>query len=323
MAFNQGQATSINDIRVLPWVNLRNMRPQALRDLLFYLDLILRITAQGFRFDVVHIHGDWSAFLFGRLVACITGTHKLIGTLHGAARRDIWSTMYRFALKGYSVVYTTGAREARYIGSLTGQPVRWQHSGIENMLFDKDKSEDRDRFVDVVCVGSFCPIKNYELVVEIAFAMPNVRFVLIGDGPERCVIQAQCRSRGISNITFTGYLPSEDVAQQMRRSRIYLNTSFSEGTPTAMLEAMACGLAVVTSKSNDYEELVKPEHNGFVIEGFQADPYVRRIRELLDDENRLYEISCRNSKQAARYGWVDVAKRITEWSMPDAIDRGR
>ncbi|MBZ0159115.1 glycosyltransferase family 4 protein [Candidatus Methylomirabilis sp.] len=323
VAFNRGQATSLNDIRVLPWVNLRRMRPQAARDLFFYFVLLLKISSQRLHFDVVHVHGDWSALLFGRLLARVTRSQNSVGSLHGAARRGLWSTMYRFVLKGYAMVYTTGAWDAMYLGSLTRQPVRWQHSGIEKVFFDKDQSEERDRFIDVVSVGSFVPGKNYELVVEIAFAMPNVKFVLIGDGPQKCVIEALCRSRGLSNITFAGNLLPADVAQQMRSSRIYLHTSFSEGTPTALLEAMACGLAVITSNSNDYRNLIRPEQTGFVIESFQAESYVRRIRELLDDENRLHEISDRNSKQAVRYGWPDVAKRITEWSTPNAIDRGR
>ncbi|MBZ0160457.1 glycosyltransferase family 4 protein [Candidatus Methylomirabilis sp.] len=323
IAFNSGQASSLNDIRVLPWVNLRTIRPQAVRDLCFYSHLISKISAQGSRFDIVHVHGDWSAFLFGRLVARAASARTLIGSLHGAARQGKWRAMYRFALNGYSMVYATGSREAQYIGSLTGRPVRWQHSGIDAVLFTNDISETPNRTIDVVSAGSFVPCKNYELVVEVACAMPNVTFLLIGDGPRRCAIEAQCRRRGISNITFAGHLPPADVAQQLRHARIYLQTSLSEGTPTALLEGMACGLAVITSQSNDYEELIQPGQNGFVIEGFRAEPYVRRIQELLGNENRLHEIARRNSKQALRYGWSDVAKRITEWSMPDAIDQGR
>ena len=315
IAFNRGQTSSSNDIRVLSSVNLRNIRPQALRDLLFYLFLILEIMVRRSRFEIVHVHGDWSAFLFGRLVARITSSRKLVGSLHGAARQGIWSTMYRLILNGYSMVYATGSREAMYLGSLTGQPVHWQHSGIDKIPFDKDTSEARDRSIDVVSVGSFVPNKNCELVVEIACAMPNVTFLVIGDGPRKDVIDAHCRNRGISNMTFVGHLPPADVAQHMRNARIYLHTSFSEGTPTALLEAMACGLAVITSKSNDYDGLIQPEENGFVIEGFEVEPYVRRIQELLDDKKRLHEISCRNSEQAVRYGWADIAKRITEWSV--------
>lgn len=311
VSFNQGQATAPDDIHVLPSFNLRRVKPQALRDLIFYFFLFIKVAVQGLRFDVVHVHGDWSAFLFGRMVACISRSKKLVGSLHGVAGCGIWSGLYRFVLKGYTLVYATGARDALYFGSLTESPVRWQHSGIDAVFFGP--VEERKRSFDVVTVGSFVPIKNFALIVDIALAMPHLRFLLIGDGPQKGVIEADCLRRGISNITFAGQLPSVKVAKQLRDARIFLLTSFAEGTPTALLEAMACGLAVVTSRSNDYEDLIKPGQNGYVVEGFQGESYVRRIRELLDDENLLREISHRNSEQAIRYGWPEVAKRITEW----------
>lgn len=320
MAFNGGQPTSVSDIHLLPWVNLRKIRPQVLRDLMFYLCLIFKIRAEKSQFDVVHIHGDWSAFLFGRLLARPSKSRKLIASLHGSVRQGIWRAVYRFALRRYGFIYTTGAREAALLGAITERPVQWQHSGIDGVYCE---GWERARVTDVVTVGSLVPQKNYGLVVEIAAAMPDIGFVVIGDGPQRCTIETQCRRRRISNITFTGYLTPAEVAQHMRNARIYLHTSFSEGTPTALLEAMACGLAVVTSQSNDYEELIQQGYNGFVIEGFQAEPYIERIRHLLSDKSRLHEISCRNSEQAMGHRWPEVAKRITKWSVPDAIDDRR
>ncbi len=155
--------------------------------------------------------------------------------------------------------------------------------------------------------------RSHDHTAHDAFLMPNTRFLLVGDGPERVSIQASCHNRGISNITFSGQLAPVKVSQQLRNAQIFLLTSFSEGTPTALLEAMASGLAVVTSRSNDYEDLIKPGKNGYVIEGFQAKSYVQRIKELLGDEKLLSEISHRNCEQATCYGWPVVAKRITGW----------
>jgi len=66
-------------------------------------------------------------------------------------------------------------------------------------------------------------------------------------------------------------------------------------------------------KSNDYDGLIKPAKNGYIIEGFLANSYVERIQELIDNESLLLEISRRNTEQAISYGWPEVAKRITEW----------
>lgn len=55
-------------------------------------------------------------------------------------------------------------------------------------------------------------------------------------------------------IKFNGHLASDEVAQQLRSTRIFITTSFAGGTLTALLKAMACVLAVETSKSNAYVE---------------------------------------------------------------------
>lgn len=310
VAFNHGEATAPSDIRVLPFFNLLRIQPQVLFDLVFYFFLLIKIVQQRQCFDVVHVHGDWSAFFCAQLVAKLTKS-KLVGSFHGVARYGKWRGVYRLAFKRYSMIYATGTQETAYFNSFNEVPVRWQHSGIDPVFFDT--VVDRVRSYDVISVGSFVPIKNFDLIVKIAFLMPNAKFIMIGDGLQKNLIEATCRSQAISNITFVGHLTPSEVAQQLRNARIFLSTSFAEGTPTALLEAMACGLAVVTSKSNDYDELIKPGKNGYIIEGFQANCYVKRIQELLDDESLLLKISRRNTEQAISYGWPEVAKRITEW----------
>lgn len=315
IAFNQGGATSSDDIQVIPLFDLSKIKPQVLRDLIFYTFLVLKIVQQRIRVDVVHVHGDWSALFFGKLVASLTKSKKIVGSIHGPARRGLWRFIYRIVLRGYGLIYATGAQDAFYIGSLIEGSVRWQHSGIDQIFLDT--AELLDRFYDVVSVGSFVPVKNYELIIEIASDLPNISFLLIGDGPTKAAMESSCKLKRLKNITFAGQVTPEEVAQSLRNAKILLMTSLAEGTPTALLEGMACGLAVITSRSNDYDQLIKPDWNGFVIDGYQAESYVLKIRELLGNENILDEISHRNREQARRFCWPQVAKRITDWMRSD------
>lgn len=308
IAFNQGEATASGDIRVLPRFNLRKVKPQALRDLIFYCGLFLKLTGQWKRFDVVHVHGDWSAFFLGRLVAYLVRAKKSVASIHDVVKRQ---NLYRFALAGYNLIYTTGARDAESLVEFSKGVVHWQHSGIDT-VFHIPKDGNNPSF-DIVTVGSFVPKKNFELVIKIAASMPDVTFLLVGDGPLKTELETTCRQRDIVNVTFTGHLEPDGVARQLRRARIFLLTSFAEGTPTALLEAMASGLAIVTSRSNIYDDLVKPGENGYVIDGFQVENYVLKIRELLNDDKWLDAISRCNSEQAIPYAWPHVAKRITNW----------
>lgn len=314
VVYNRGSETSPCDIKVLPALNLRSIKPQPLRDLIFYLAVLVKIMLGSIRADVIHIHGDWSAFLFGRVLGWAAGAHVMAGSVHGVVRKGRWAWVYKRVLNGYTVVYCTGAGDATYLQQAGVAGARWQNSGIDAEFFVKRTAANaKVATVDIACVANFFPVKNLALVIEIARAVPDLSFVLIGDGPQRSELESVCLKDELKNVRFTGRLSAQEISQQLTVSSIFLSTSFSEGTPTALLEAMACGLPVVTSCSNDYRNLIASGRNGYVIDNFNATSYVKLFRELLANRPLLADISIRNKTEAKRHAWPEVAKRITSW----------
>jgi glycosyltransferase involved in cell wall biosynthesis len=312
--FNRGNETSPNDLKVCPTFNLRSIKPQALRDFIFHLAVLAKIMSGSIRADIVHLHGDWSSFLFGRLLRWATGAQIMAASMHGVVRKGRWAWVYKRVLSGYGVVYCTGAGDARYLQHAGVAGVQWQNSGIDAEFFsNKTAASGRVDAADIACVANFFPVKNLVLVIEIARDMPDVRFVLIGDGPQRSALEAICLKDKLKNVRFTGKLSAREISQQLNASCIFLSTSFSEGTPTALLEAMACGLPVVTSRSNDYRDLIDIGRNGYVIDNFDVKSYVKLLRELLSNQPLREAISSRNKAEARRHAWPEVAKRITSW----------
>ena len=314
VVFNRGSETSPGDLQVLSALDLRSIKPQPLRDLIFYLAVLVKIMLGGVRADIVHVHGDWSAFLFGRVLGWAVGARVLAASVHGVVRKGRWAWIYKRVLDGYKVVYCTGAGDATYLLHAGVAGARWQNSGIDAEFFvEKTAANDIVTAADVACVANFFPVKNLALVIEIARALPEVNFVLIGDGPQRPALESACLKDALKNVRFTGRLSAQEISQQLQASRVFLSTSFSEGTPTALLEAMACGLPVVTSCSNDYRGLITAGLNGFVIENFAAKSYAKLLRALLTNLPLLADISLRNKADSKRHAWPEVARRITHW----------
>lgn len=313
VVFNHGDETAKSDIRIFPRLNLRHVKPQPLRDLIFYLAAAVRILLDGVRVDAIHIHGDWSAFLLGRLLGWVAGARVMVASVHGAVRKGLWASIYRRVLSSYAVVYSTGALDAKYLQNAGINHACWQNSGIDSAFFAEGKIISNECLNDVICVANFFPVKNLAFVTEIARQIPELTFLLIGDGPQKQAIEAMCKGKGLMNVNFTGRLSAHEIHKHLLASRVFLSTSFSEGTPTALLEAMACGLPIVTSCSNDYSDLIAAGKNGYVIENFDVQKYVHVLRDLLSDQQLLAEISTRNRAEAQKHAWPNIAERITTW----------
>lgn len=121
--------------------------------------------------------------------------------------------------------------------------------GIENKNGALITNKNRD--IDIIGVGSFIPLKNYKLFVNIISELkkdiPFIKSLLIGDGEERSEIEKMIAVKNLSeNILLTGKIPRNDVLNYMKQSKIFLHTSLYESQGLVFLEALYCGLSVVS-----------------------------------------------------------------------------
>lgn len=116
----------------------------------------------------------------------------------------------------------------------------------------------------IIMVGSLCANKNQEkLIHDLASSDLKVYLTLAGDGPLRNYLEslAESLSPRIS-VNFTGNMSHRDLSQLLASQDIYVHYSHFEGTPRAVLEAMAVGVPVITA---DY-----PYMRGMVCDGVDA-----------------------------------------------------
>lgn len=287
------------------------LRPRAFRDLVFYLAVLVAARRRRTRVDVVHIHGDWSAFLFGRILRNVTRARLLVGSVHGHVPESRWRrAAYRSCVSRYGFLYATGARECDLLTRWSKKKWCWIASGIGECFFLVDA--DRDKRNDVLIVGSLVPVKGLELVIEIARRMPRRRFRIVGDGPDRSKLEALVSQERVENLLFRGQLEPAEIAAEMAESRVLLVTSRAEGTPTAMLEAMAVGLPVVTTASNDYAALLGAGEGGVIVESRDPEEFARAIERFMADTPLARQAGERNRRVAAAFPWPIVAGRITQ-----------
>ena len=109
---------------------------------------------------------------------------------------------------------------------------------------------------------------------------PNLKLLLVGDGPERSNLTNQAAALGVSqSVIFAGQKNSP--VQYLKLMNIFVLSSLYEGFPNAVLEAMAAHVPVVASDVGGVSELVRHEENGLLVPPGDPSTLAEAIRTLL------------------------------------------
>ncbi|HKB87241.1 MAG TPA: N-acetyl-alpha-D-glucosaminyl L-malate synthase BshA [Ignavibacteriaceae bacterium] len=123
------------------------------------------------------------------------------------------------------------------------------------------------------------------------------KLVLVGDGPERSECERLCRQLGIcENVRFLG--KQDGIVEILNASDIFLIPSQSESFGLAALEAMACGLPVISSSVGGLPELVRHNETGYIAEIGDIDRMAKYTIDLLTNE-RKYKLFSSNARERA------------------------
>jgi glycosyltransferase involved in cell wall biosynthesis len=178
----------------------------------------------------------------------------------------------------------------------------------------------------VIAMGRLSTEKGFDLLLH-GFARSRLpasgwHLVILGDGPERGALQARARGLGIAGCTrFTGVVT--DPVFWLRQADIFVLPSRFEGFPNALLEAMACGLAVAAFDcESGPRAIVRPDHDGVLVPAEDVDALAKTLETLAFDEALRRRLGDAASRVVDRYALGDV---VAKWDalLADVIERRR
>jgi len=173
-------------------------------------------------------------------------------------------------------------------------------------------AEDPPPF-DMILAARLTEIKRIDnflrIVKHVSVRMPAVRAVIVGDGHLRGYLEQLACELGIGrNVFFAGH--QQNMGDWLRRARIFVLTSESEGLSLALMEAMMCGLPAVVSDVGDLGDLVADGVNGFLVDRNLPGLFAERILGLLLDEPKCTQFAHAARKSALQY---ETGRIIREW----------
>jgi glycosyltransferase involved in cell wall biosynthesis len=171
--------------------------------------------------------------------------------------------------------------------------------------------------VDLVSAGRLVPWKGFEQLVSIV-AKNGWTLKIIGDGPLREPLEAHARETGAA-VEFVGHVPQSEVANLIRRGRVFVLNSSYEGLPHIVLEAMAAEVPVVATAVGGTPETIVDGTTGLLVPFGDDKALQEGIARLLADPS-LRDIIATNAKVrlADRFSFDRMAAD-TERALVDVV----
>ncbi len=187
---------------------------------------------------------------------------------------------------------------------------------LSELFYEKstDKKSESFRFVCVSTINA--ESKGIRLLIEAfckAFSMSdNVELVILGDGKDYDEMIRLVNKSGRSNQIFMpGRVSREEVKNTLSKSHVFILPSKYETFGIAYIEALACGLPVITQKNGGSEQIIN-EANGILLSDTTIDDYANamvKIRESIDRYNSI-QISDNCIKEYSEKTYVNNIEMI-------------
>jgi glycosyltransferase involved in cell wall biosynthesis len=272
---------------------------------------LVRLLRSG-EVDIVHAHkfgsNLWAALLTPRGPLPVLLAHEHSWSYEGTLRRLI--DRYVIARKARVMIAVSPTDRTRMIEleRIPERKVVFVPNGIpDSPVGDRKRARcalnlgPSDPVVGTVC--GLRPEKDLATVLraltQIAAHRPTLRFVIVGDGPERRPLERLAADLGVPTL-FLGHRPNNEVPDLLAAMDVLVCSSRFEGMPLAVLEWMAAGKAIVASRVGGIPSIVKHEEDAVLVPPRDDVAFANAIEHLLDDpaERRRLGEAARHRQRA-------------------------
>ena len=290
---------------------------------------LIKEKLQGEDIDIIHTH-RYKENLIGGLLKRKGVVRHLVQTVHGLgetprgfravksqllSRANLW-----FARKYFDKVLTVSFDIQKNLShKIDSARLETIHNAINpaDLKVTKESTELRKEFgvgkdeSIIGTAGRMVPVKGYDLLLDAAALIlkrkPTVRFLLAGEGPQRTELEQKAKAMGFSEqIQFVGF--RDDIIDFINCLDLFIMSSYHEGIPMVLLEAMVLRKAIVATAVGGINEIIENGVSGLLVKSGNAEAFAEACIRVLDDAGTRSELETGAAKRIDKEFSIDTAK---------------
>lgn len=238
----------------------------------------------------------------------------VIITVHGEypSETNVWKYFYPAAIKKADIV-TTASSFLKERLNLDKAII------IPNAIFPNEFriTEHADKAViNLVTVTNFFFLDKAKGVLEMLRVLESmtemvakrIKYIVVGGGPYLEQVKREAPRYQV-NVEFTGVLQSP--REVLERGDVFLYYSYQDNFPIVILEAMACGLPVITNEVGAVREIIEDQKDGYI--ATTEDIYLECLLKLINSVNMRAKIGGNGRKAVeTKFNWEKIVDRYIE-----------
>ncbi len=240
------------------------------------------------QFDIVHTHNTLAHF-YGAFAARLAGVPTVVNTQHGRGCGKSWKARLQFRMANRLTDRVVGVSEdaaelCRQDDARSADRTIALWNGV-----DLDRFEYRGPSTESVAisVARLSPEKDFATLLRATWILikdrPDFRLKLVGDGAERQKLEQLAAELNLNDhVEFLG--ERSDVSRLLPQAGFFVSSSRTEGISLTLLEAMAVGLPVVTTRVGGNPEIVVEGKTGRLVSPNSPEELALAMRDLLKDQ---------------------------------------
>jgi glycosyltransferase involved in cell wall biosynthesis len=281
------------------------------------------------QYDIIHAHNLMCAIYATQAAKKIKNKNiKVFFTIHGFRKKV---NKYYLPLKHKLLIkylyhnqinFIAVSEEVRnYLESILGITREYSillYNGIDFKKLDTTEADENlIKFIgDDFCIGMigrFCDVKDYPTLIQAAALVlrefPKTKFVLVGDGPERIIIENLIRNLNLANH-FLIYGFRRNIGEILNTIDLFALSSNSETFGISLIEAMYKGLPIVATDLPVFREIVVTGEDVILVPPKNSQEFAKAIIFLIRNPEQAKKLGLNSKKRAFKYSINNYLKEL-------------